>query len=115
MDPIIEIIEKLNIPILMEIILALAVIILFKLISPIVSKVIIKIITPKTKGKKELKKHPLYLPLKTIITFIGIYIALNIIENSQQVDPKLLNIITKAIIKIVKPIHNLFFSFFSLF
>lgn len=97
MDQIIEIIEKLNIPILMEIMLAIAVIILFKLISPIVSKVIIKIITPKTKGKKELKKHPLYLPLKTIITFIGIYIALNIIENSQQVNPDLLNIITKVI------------------
>ena len=61
MDQIIEIIEKLNIPILMEIMLAIAVIILFKLISPIVSKVIIKIITPKTKGKKELMgPHALY-------------------------------------------------------
>lgn len=97
MNQVIEIVENLNIPILMEIILALAVIILFKLISPIVSKIIIKIITPKSKEKKDLKRHPLYLPLKTIITFIGIYIALNIIENSQQVDPKLLNIITKAI------------------
>ena len=97
MNQIVEIIEEFNIPILMEIILAIAVIIVFKLISPTISRIIIKIITPKSKEKKNVKTHPLYLPLKTIITFIGIFIALNIITNAQQIDPKILNITTKAI------------------
>lgn len=97
MNQIVEIIEEFNIPILMEIILAIAVIIVFKLISPTISRIIIKIITPKSKEKKNVKTHPLYLPLKTIITFIGIFIALNIITNARQIDPKILNITTKAI------------------
>lgn len=97
MNEIIQIIKSLNIPIIMELIMAIGVIIVFKIISPFLSKLIIKIITPQIKEKKDLKKHPLYLPLKTVIIFIGISIGISIIRETGQINENILNTITKVV------------------
>lgn len=86
-----------NIEIITQIAIAIGVILVFRILSSAVSNIIIRILRPKNKEKRDVKKNPFYLPLKTIFTFIGIYIALNILKNTIIVSPEVENIVTKAI------------------
>lgn len=90
--------DKLNTEILIQIAIAIGIVIIFRILSSFVSSIIIKILRPKNKEKKDVKKNPFYLPLKTIFTFLGIYIALNMLKETIGLD-----IITQGIIaKIIK-------------
>lgn len=96
--------DKLNTEIFIQIIIALGIVIIFRALSSFVSSIIIKILTPKNKEKKDVRKNPFYLPLKTIFTFLGIYIALNMLKDTIGVD-----IITQGIIsKIIKIVLIIF-------
>lgn len=97
MNQIIEIVNKLNFQTVIDIILAIAIIIVFRIISPIISSSIIKIFIHKKKEKKEVKKNPFYLPLRTIITFIGIFLALGVLKNAITVTPEISVVISKII------------------
>ena len=52
---------------------------------------------PKGNDKVSVKKNPFYLPLRTIFTFVGIYIALNIIKNATSISPEIQSILDKGI------------------
>ena len=82
MEEIIQQIKNLKMETIVEILLAIGVIIIFKIFSSIISKIVIKIFSKKGVKKQkinDIKKNPFYLPLKTIFTFIGVYIALNML------------------------------------
>ena len=84
-----QIISKLNIEIVIQIIIAIGIILVFRALSSVVSSIIIKMLRPKGKEKISVKKNPFYLPLRTIFTFVGIYIALNIIKNATTISPEI--------------------------
>ena len=100
MEKIIQQIKDLKMETIVEILLAIGVIIIFKLFSSIISKLIIKIFSKKDAKKQkinDIKKNPFYLPLKTIFTFIGVYIAFNMLTKTLNLDDSLLAIISKVI------------------
>lgn len=80
-----------------DIFLAICVIIIFWIVSSIISKTIIRILRPKQKEKKDIKSNPFYLPLRTIIRFVGIFIALNILNKSLQMSAEGIALLTKII------------------
>ena len=92
-----QIISKLNIEIVIQIIIAIGIILVFRALSSVVSSIIIKMLRPKGKEKISVKKNPFYLPLRTIFTFVGIYIALNIIKNATTISPEIQVILNKGI------------------
>ncbi len=92
-----QIISELNVEVLIQIIIAIGVIFVFRILSSVVSSTIIKILRPKGKEKVSVKKNPFYLPLRTIFTFVGIYIALNIIKNATTISPDIQSILDKGI------------------
>lgn len=89
--------EKLNLELIMPILMAIGVVIIFRILSSILSKIIIKIFRPKNKEKKDARKNPFYRPLRTIFTFIGIYIALNMLKQTIAITPNVEVVISKAI------------------
>ncbi|MBQ9659111.1 MAG: mechanosensitive ion channel family protein [Clostridia bacterium] len=92
-----NIITNISIDTAMPIIIALAVIIITFLLSSSISKLIIKIIMPKDKHKKvEARKNPLYRQLKTIIKFLGVYVAFIISKNILNLGTEIENIVTKT-------------------
>ncbi len=97
MDKITEIISNLNTEKVIQILIAIGVIIVFKILSSTISKIIIKIFRVKNKEKKDIKKNPFYIPLKVIITFIGIYIALNIVRDALEISEGTINLINRII------------------
>lgn len=100
MEKIIQQIKDLKMETIVEILLAISVIIIFKIFSSIISKIIIKIFSKKGVQKQkinDIKKNPFYLPLKTIFTFIGVYIALNMLTKTLNLDDSLLAVISKVI------------------
>ena len=100
MEKIIQQINNLKMETILEILLAIGVIIIFKIFSSIISKIIIKIFSKNGKNNKktyDVKKNPFYLPLKTIFIFIGIYIALNMLTKTLNLEDNILSIITKII------------------
>lgn len=101
MEQIIQNIKNLNTENIIEIILAISIIIAFWILSPFISKLIIKIFTINRKNKdkknKDIKKNPFYLPLKTIFTFIGIFIALDILTKTLSLNATTLVVINKII------------------
>lgn len=100
METFIQQIKDLKMETILEILLAIAVIIIFKILSSFISKIIIKIFTRKGLKKdkiKDIKKNPFYLPLKTIFTFIGVYIALNMLTKTLNLDATILSIVNKII------------------
>lgn len=92
-----QIISELNVEVVIQIIIATGVIFVFRILSSVVSSTIIKILRPKGKEKVSVKKNPFYLPLRTIFTFVGIYIALNIIKNATTISPDIQSILDKGI------------------
>ena len=92
-----QIISELNVEVVIQIIIAIGVIFVFRILSSVVSSTIIKILRPKGKEKVSVKKNPFYLPLRTIFTFVGIYIALNIIKNATTISPDIQSILDKGI------------------
>lgn len=89
---------KIDMQIIIQIAIAIGIVLVFRILSSIVSSIIIKILRPKNKEKKDVRKNPFYLPLKTIFTFIGIYIALNMLKETIGI-----NAITEGILsKIIK-------------
>lgn len=92
-----QIISELNVEIVIQIIIAIGVIFVFRILSSVVSSIIIKMLRPKGNDKVNVKKNPFYLPLRTIFTFVGIYIALNIIKNATSISPEIQSILDKGI------------------
>ena len=92
-----QIISELNVEVVIQIIIAIGVIFVFRILSSVVSSTIIKILRPKGKEKVSVKKNPFYLPLRTIFTFVGIYIAFNIIKNATTISPEIQSILDKGI------------------
>ena len=92
-----QIISELNVEVVIQIIIAIGVIFVFRILSSVVSSIIIKILRPKGNKKVSVKKNPFYLPLRTIFTFVGIYIALNIIKNATTISPDIQSILDKGI------------------
>lgn len=80
-----------------EILLAIIVVIVFRMISSTVAKTIIRIFRPRVKEKTNPKANPFYAPLKTITTFIGIYIALTMLKNTLEMSVEGVAIISKII------------------
>ena len=92
-----QIISNFNIEVVIQIAIAIGVIVVFRILSSAVSSIIIKILSSKSKGKIDVKKNPFYLPLKTIFTFIGIYIALHIIKDVATISPEIQTVLNKGI------------------
>lgn len=89
--------EKLNLELIMPILMAIGVVIIFRILSSILSKIIIKIFRTKNKEKKDARKNPFYRPLRTIFTFIGIYIALNMLKQTIAITQNVEMMISKII------------------
>lgn len=92
-----QIVSELNVEVVIQIIIAIGVIFVFRILSSVVSSIIIKMLRPKGSEKVSVKKNPFYLPLRTIFTFVGIYIALNIIKNATTISPDIQSILDKGI------------------
>ena len=89
--------EKIDMQILTKIAIALGIVIIFKILSSILSKIIIKILRINKKEKVDVSKNPFYRPLKTIFTFIGIYVALNFIKETMAISVTSEAIINKTL------------------
>lgn len=89
--------EKIDIQITIQIAIALGIVIIFRILSSLVSRLIITILRTKNKEKTDVKKNPFYKPLRTIFTFIGIYIALNFLKETIAISVELQAVITKAL------------------
>ena len=72
---------EMDIEVITQIAIAIGIVLVFRILSSAASSIIIKILTYKKGGKKSVKKNTFYLPLKTIFTFIGIYIGLYMIKD----------------------------------
>lgn len=92
-----NIISNINLEQIIPIISAIGIIIVFRILSSLLSSIIIRILRPKNKEKRDTRKNPFYLPLKTIFTFIGIYIALNMLKDTIGIDAITQGIIAKVI------------------
>ena len=89
--------EKVDMQIIIQIAIAIGIILVFRILSSILSKIIIKILRTKNKEKTDVRKNPFYKPLKTIFTFIGIYVALNFLKQEMTISIELEAIINKII------------------
>ena len=89
--------ENIDMQIIMQLSIALAIIIIFRMLSSLVSKMIIKILLINKKEKIDVKKNPFYKPLKTIFTFIGVFVALNFLKETIAISLELQAIINKAL------------------
>ena len=89
--------EKLNLEAIIQIAIAIGIIVVFRILSSIVSKVIIKILRVNKKVKKDEKSNPFYQPLRTIFTFIGIYIAINFLKKTIAISPTIEAVISKGL------------------
>ena len=97
MEELEQIINNLNIEVGIQILIAIGVILVFRILSSIISGIIIRILRPKNKEKINVKKNPFYLPIRTVFTFIGIYLALHIIKNATPISPEIQSILDKGI------------------
>lgn len=89
--------EKIDIQLAIQIAIALGIVLIFRILSSLVSKLIIKILRTKNKEKTDVRKNPFYKPLRTIFTFIGVYIALNFLKETIAISVTLDAIINKAL------------------
>lgn len=89
--------EKIDMQILIQIAIALGIVIMFKILSSFISRIIIKILRINKKEKIDVKKNPFYKPLKTIFTFIGVYIALNFLKETIAISIEVQAIINEAL------------------
>lgn len=97
MEKITEIINSLNVEAVIQIAIAIGVIIVFRILSSAVSGFIIKLLRPKSKEKRDVRKNPFYLPLKTTFTFTGVVIALYVIKDVIAISPEIETVIGKII------------------
>ena len=97
MEELEQIINNLNIEVGIQILIAIGVILVFRILSSIISGIIIRILRSKNKEKINVKKNPFYLPIRTVFTFIGIYLALHIIKNATTISPEIQSILDKGI------------------
>ena len=96
-------------------VIALAIIILFCLLSSLIAYGIIKIFKWKSKGK-EIKENSLYKPLKTVVIWVGLHIAiltLGLPSNVNAICNKIFRI--GAIIIIAVGIANMFAADYKIF
>lgn len=85
-----------DIEVITQIAIAIGIVLIFRILSSAVACMIIKLLTYKKGEKKQVKKNPFYLPLKTIFTFIGIYIGLYMIKDVIAISEKAESIIEKT-------------------
>ena len=97
MEKIAKIISSLNVESVIQIVIAIGVIILFRILSSVLSGIIIKVLRPKSKEKRDVRKNPFYLPLRTLFRFIGIFIALYIAKDVIAISPEIQVVIGKII------------------
>lgn len=90
-----NIISNINLELIIPILIAIGIIIIFRILSSLLSKLIIKILRPKNIVKTDARKNPFYRPLITIFTFIGVYIALNMLKQTIAITPEIEVIISK--------------------
>ena len=99
-----------NIEIVTQIAIAIGIVIGFRILSAGIASLIIKILTSKNKEKKDVKKNPFYRPIKTIFTFVGIYVALRFIKTTITVSPEIEALIEKimkiAMINVAKELKE---------
>ena len=88
---------EVDMKIIIQIGIAIGIILVFKILSSILSKIIIKVLSIKNKEKTDIRKNPFYKPLKTIFTFIGIYVALNFLKQEMTISIEFETIINKII------------------
>ena len=88
---------NIDMQIIIQIAIALGIVIIFRILSSLVSKIIIKILGAKSKDKINVTKNPFYKPLRTIFTFIGVYIALNFLKETIAISITLEAIINKVL------------------
>lgn len=89
--------KNLNMELIMPILMAIGIIIVFRILSSTLSKMIIRVLRINKKEKLDVRKNAFYKPLKTIITFIGIYIALNMLKDTIAISVSIDTILSKAI------------------
>jgi len=89
--------KNLNMELIMPILMAIGIIIVFRILSSTISKMIIRILRRNKNPKNDVRKNAFYKPLKTIITFAGIYIALNMLKETIAISATIDGIISKAI------------------
>lgn len=89
--------ENIDMQLIIQIAIAIGIVIIFRVLSSFVSKIIIKILSAKNKEKADVKRNPFYRPLKTIFTFIGVFIALNFLKETIAISVELQAIINKAL------------------
>ena len=89
--------EKVDMQNIIQLAITIGIILVFRILSSILSKIIIKILRTKNKEKTDVRKNPFYKPLKTIFTFIGIYVALNFLKQEMTISIELEAIINKII------------------
>ena len=89
--------RKIDMQIIIQIVIALGIVIVSRILSSLVSKIIIKILGAKSKEKINVIKNPFYKPLKTIFTFVGVYIALNFLKETITISVEMQAIINKAL------------------
>ena len=85
-----------DIEIITQIAIAIGIVLVFRILSSAVSGIIIKILTYKKGEKKQVKENPFYLPLKTIFTFIGIYVGLYMVKDVIEISGRAESIIEKT-------------------
>lgn len=88
---------RIDMQISIKIAIAIGIILVFRILSSILSKFIIKILGKNNKEKKDVRKNPFYMPLKTIFTFVGVYVALNFLKETIAISVELQAIINKAL------------------
>ena len=88
---------KLDTQTILQTAIALGIVIIFRLLSSFISKIIIKILRINKKEKIDVKKNPFYKPLRTIFTFIGVYIALHFLKETIAISVELQAIMNKAL------------------
>ncbi len=85
---------------IISILIAIAIIILFKLCSSPIAYVIIKIFKLKEKSNKNIKKSAFYLPIRVVISILGIYVAVLYLEEPLKISQDIMNIV-KVIFQVV--------------
>lgn len=90
-------INNVDMKMISQIAIVIGIILIFKILSSFVAGIIIKILNSNKKEKRNVKQNPFYLPLKTIFTFIGIFIALNMVKEIIPIDSVTESIITKIV------------------
>lgn len=80
---------------IVDLLIAILIYILFRCLSKSLSYITLKIFKPKVKNKKIIKNNPLYIPIATFYTLLGLYIAILFIKTSLTINEDIMLIVNK--------------------